>query len=217
MIKCAHCKGKHETVSEVRECSGTTVMTLEDAGAELATIKQVGYITMLMEKKEVPTSSGWPSVAILLKRADDVLGGKMVTKQEATEVIAYLVTLAWKEQAADKPEVDNAGRDVPAGRYALGSDEAMTFYQVDRPGLDSQWAGHVFINRLVGAPGDFARYRIRGSERTRVLNMIAEDPKAASLRYGQNVGECGVCHSPLTNESSRAAGIGPVCAAKKGW
>jgi uncharacterized protein DUF6011 len=34
------------------------------------------------------------------------------------------------------------------------------------------------------------------------------------VRYGQELGECGHCGRTLTDEASRAAGIGPVCASK---
>jgi hypothetical protein len=37
---------------------------------------------------------------------------------------------------------------------------------------------------------------------------------AAAMRYGKELGRCGVCDMPLTNEESRELGIGPVCRAK---
>ena len=75
----------------------------------------------------------------------------------------------------------------------------------------------MFVRSLIGAPGDFASSKLWGPKAIDVINEIMKDPKEASIRFGKEVGECGVCHSPLTNEASRAAGIGPVCARKKGW
>lgn len=45
----------------------------------------------------------------------------------------------------------------------------------------------------------------------------AADPKAAALRYAAETDECSVCGRLLTDPDSKAAGIGPVCAAKFGW
>jgi hypothetical protein len=47
--------------------------------------------------------------------------------------------------------------------------------------------------------------------------IVDADPKVAMLRYGQELGQCGHCYRTLTNDESRAVGIGPVCRAKKGW
>jgi len=41
-----------------------------------------------------------------------------------------------------------------------------------------------------------------------------EGIRAAVVRYGKEIGECGICGRTLTDEESRAAGIGPVCAGR---
>ena len=51
--------------------------------------------------------------------------------------------------------------------------------------------------------------------RQTVLQAISADPDALA-RYGQELGECGVCGRELTDEQSRAIGIGPVCREKLG-
>lgn len=48
------------------------------------------------------------------------------------------------------------------------------------------------------------------------LAVIAEDPKAAAIRYGQKTGTCACCGRGLTNHASIELGIGPVCANKWG-
>jgi hypothetical protein len=47
------------------------------------------------------------------------------------------------------------------------------------------------------------------------LAIILADPKAAMVAYGKLVGKCGACGRQLEDESSVAAGIGPICA--QGW
>ena len=43
---------------------------------------------------------------------------------------------------------------------------------------------------------------------------MAADVVEAVKRFGLERGVCGVCNRGLTNEESRALGIGPVCLAK---
>lgn len=120
-----------------------------------------------------------------------------------------------RERASRQANPQSPG--VPAGRYAITEDDKTTFVKVDRPDF-GKWAGYVFVKRLVASPGQLVEYPIRDREhRARILATIeADGPDAASRRFGQEIGRCGVCGSPLTNESSRQAGIGPVCAAKFG-
>lgn len=103
--------------------------------------------------------------------------------------------------------------DVPAGRYAIDGPNGLTFYRVDRP-TEGKWAGRTFVSVQAG-PNLFP-VRDAGA-RLGILAVIARDPAAASMRYGRELGHCGVCGLELTNQESRARGIGPVCAGKMGW
>lgn len=116
-------------------------------------------------------------------------------------------------------------KDVPAGRYAVlkthpmvdgRDDDDWTFVQVDKP-KDGRWVGYIFVKLLYGAPGDFQKVRASKSQAADLLAKIAKDPAKASADFGKHVGQCGVCRSPLTNEESRAYGIGPICRGKMGW
>lgn len=49
------------------------------------------------------------------------------------------------------------------------------------------------------------------------LQVIAADPAAAAIRYGQRTGTCSCCGRELTNHASIEAGIGPICAQKWGF
>lgn len=104
--------------------------------------------------------------------------------------------------------------DVPAGRYAVENGEGiLRFYRVDRP-TEGRWAGRVFVN--VYASDE--TYPVRGEAGREVLAAIAAaGTREASLRYGVEIGACGICGRTLTDEESRARGIGPVCADKVGW
>jgi hypothetical protein len=94
-----------------------------------------------------------------------------------------------------------------------GGDGKLRFVKVDRPD-DGAWAGWTFVS--VQAGDEF--FRLRGEQPAKALAAItAYGVKAAAIRYGHELGECGICGRTLTNEASRLAGIGPVCLAKMGW
>lgn len=104
--------------------------------------------------------------------------------------------------------------DVPAGRYAItDEDGVLKFFQVDRP-KEGRWAGYVFLK--IQASADL--HPIKSPARKEfIYKAIAHDPRAASIRYGRELGHCGICGRTLTDPDSIAAGIGPVCAGKAGW
>lgn len=101
--------------------------------------------------------------------------------------------------------------NIPDGRYAITFNNGVTrFFKVNTP-VTGRWAGRTFLEIQAGDDTfpvkDYAK-------RTAVLANIAADPAKASAHYGHKIGACGVCGRTLTNEESRAVGIGPVCAAK---
>jgi hypothetical protein len=120
-----------------------------------------------------------------------------------------------------------AGLDLsalPPGRtyYAVpNSDGKTTFLVVDRP--DDKWAGWAFVRQFIGGQGIAQRL---GSQRPggfyrgqweALINAVLADPQAAAERFGKELGHCGACNLPLTDEDSRARGLGPICAAKGLW
>lgn len=119
--------------------------------------------------------------------------------------------------ATPAPAASNRPRtDVPAGRYAIDSTGSndLVFYRVDRP-TEGPYAGRVFVKMIVGGHADqnVAWRNVPG-----ILDRIADaGVMEATIRYGHELGECGHCGRHLTDEASRAAGIGPVCAARLGW
>lgn len=97
------------------------------------------------------------------------------------------------------------------GHYAYTFNNGVTrFFKVNTP-TKGKWAGRTFLE--IQASDDY--YPVRdAAKRTATLAAIARDPEAASALYGQKIGRCGVCSRTLTDETSRARGIGPVCADK---
>ena len=74
-------------------------------------------------------------------------------------------------------------------------------------------------SRTVRVVGGHPEFSIQGPTARIVLERILDapgGPEAAAAKYGQEIGQCGMCNRVLTDEVSRAAGIGPVCRSK-GW
>lgn len=139
---------------------------------------------------------------------------------------AALFTIAGERKLADsggaKAEaiafrrrmVERLNGRVPAGRYAITGDDGTTdFYVVDFADSGA-WTGCVFVTLHTGG-GD---QLMNPKASAKILGKIIEvGAREASLRYGRELGHCGVCGRELTNEDSRELGIGPVCAGKLDW
>jgi len=171
------------------------------------TERQKAFIERLVEQRQHPEGEDLTTIGALafqIAEADEPLN--WVATRTASEVIDYLLGLPVAERASTP---QSGMSDIAAGRYALVADDGtVKFYIVDRP-TEGRWAGYTFLN----AQGSEERYPIRDrAERTRILGLIAADPLTAMVRYGHELGRCGNCGRALTDETSRAAGIGPDCA-----
>lgn len=92
----------------------------------------------------------------------------------------------------------------PLGRYAVPTEEGhLGFYFASERGLFLQHGSDLSL--------------LPNKAAASIIEKIAKDPREASIRYGLELGNCGVCGRALTNEESRERGIGPVCADKEGW
>lgn len=75
-------------------------------------------------------------------------------------------------------------------------------------------AGKFFLRQVIGGQGPV---RVRMSPEAMVSiarKIMAAGPSEAMLRYGREMGACGACGTELTNDESRALGIGPECRRK---
>jgi Family of unknown function (DUF6011) len=135
-------------------------------------------------------ASQWIEKLIALR--DSLRENQRQARQERTE----------SQALADRPV-------VPAGRYAVDTDEGHTaFYRVD-----VSPSGYVTVELQVSD----SYSPLRWTQAVAILRKIVDAGiKEAAIRYGQELGVCSVCGRQLTNEASRLAGIGPVCISKIG-
>lgn len=105
---------------------------------------------------------------------------------------------------------------LPAGRYAItGKDgESVRFFRVDVPG--GKWGNHRFLKEMHSAgQAGFNAYPVRDKDFARkVLTYLSRSPEEHLRAFGRKLGVCGRCGLALTDDESRAAGIGPVCVNK---
>lgn len=99
--------------------------------------------------------------------------------------------------------------EVADGHYALLTDGVVKFYSVNNV-TEGKWAGFTFVN----AQASDEYHKVGREASARILAEIAADPLAALKLYGHSLGKCGKCNRTLTDEVSRAAGIGPICAGR---
>jgi len=125
----------------------------------------------------------------------------------STWIDRMLAKLAALKSAAPAPTTTAPVAQVEDGRYAVEEDGVLKFFKVKNGGRP----GFVFLD--VQASDDWHAIRVVARIR-KIVELIAQDPHAAMVRYGHELGECGRCGRTLTDEASRAAGIGPVCASK---
>lgn len=170
------------------------------------TEKQLSFIRSLLAERQ-----GVEAAEIIRTTLNEVAAKGALDRKVASATIETLLAIPRPPKAGSGPKGDPMP-DVPEGRYALDTDEGVKFYRVDRPST-GKWQGWTFVK--VQASDDY--WPIKGESRRPILEAIAADPQGASARYGHELGHCGVCGKTLTDEESRARGIGPVCAGKMGW
>lgn len=126
---------------------------------------------------------------------------------KASRWISNMIAKVSALKAAAQTAPTTPATEVADGRYAVEEDGVLKFFKVK----NGRKAGFVFLD--IQASDEW--HKVSNVTRIRkVLALIAVDAKAAMVRYGQEIGECGHCGRTLTDEASRAAGIGPICASK---
>jgi hypothetical protein len=106
-----------------------------------------------------------------------------------------------------------AWTEVPDGYYAVASrtgNNDLDFWFVSTAGEDAgEWAGFRRVARVIGGHADV---RVKGRERTAALEAIlAAGIDEARMTYARENIRCWHCNTQLTDETSRALGVGPVC------
>lgn len=225
-FKCGGCKGYHPDLAAVKACclSGAkasdydqpTQTTFEAQRAAVrqsgppATERQRAFLFSLIEER--------PMAADVENIHPDKV--PTYTKAEASNAIKNLLGHPKENGTYGKPSTVAAAfkmPDVPEGHYAIPSETGnndLDFFRIDKP-TEGRWAGRTFVKRIVGGKPDFG---VRGEAAVKVAErIVAAGVKEAALLYGQEIGRCCRCNRHLTDEASRAFGMGPDCRGMVGW
>lgn len=120
------------------------------------------------------------------------------------------------ERTEQLATLNRIGLKVPPGRYALpngaGATNKHSFYVVERAD-EGRWAGKTFLKRYKSDD----EQNIPVNQAITILTRLAADTQGYMLLFGQLEKHCGHCGRRLTNDVSRARGIGPKCAQNMGW
>jgi hypothetical protein len=101
---------------------------------------------------------------------------------------------------------------APDGYYAVRYNGLVGFYRF-KTSKDGRWAGRQWVDRFHSS----LEGRITAVERDAVRAAVEADPVLAGAAFAQDMGCCYNCGRALTDETSRAYGIGPVCAGAGTW
>ena len=115
----------------------------------------------------------------------------------------------------DYAAADAAVAKVAPGRYALrrstpdSAGNMINFFKV----FETR-RGNMIRLLIANGGGDYSEVRLSVAHQIAAAYHIAEDAMAAMVLYGRETATCGRCGRALSNDASRAAGIGPECAKK---
>lgn len=148
----------------------------------------------------------------------------------ANEGFAVLKAGAWftyhKEGAcpsgaapAPTRTVNDVLADVADGYYALRSTghNDLVFYRVatNKGFHNPAKKGQRYVQLVVGGhPNETLTGKRAGEAANRLASLSPLEQVEAMSLYGREIGSCGRCGRHLTDEASRARGLGPECASK---
>jgi hypothetical protein len=166
-----------------------------------ATDKQLVWLKTLVSEKDL---SGLNDN--LRDSAKKVSGGWSVSRTEASQLIDSL-----KSAPRVAVPAKNTGifAGLPLSKYAVERDGVVEFYEI------REYKSTTYMRLLVGAPGDWNRVKVGYDRQKEVASLIrAAGATEAAKKYADEHGICAVCEAKLSDELSRARGIGPICWAR---
>lgn len=169
----------------------------------MATQPQLDYIKRLIEGKILDPLDQAKKDWCLKALTDDswLAETTSIPFSKASPIIEELKKLDWMPADREVSALEDLP-NVADGRYAIPKDDGqLMFYSIKKGKFKT----------FVDVWASDARWPIKNAtERLRILEAIKRDPDAGP-RFGREIGRCYVCGRTLTDETSRAEGIGPIC------
>lgn len=223
-IKCGNCKDMHDTAADVRTCYyvGRTIgaedrliqNTAEPFADESA--EAVAFLGLSSGPRGPRPSEKALNFAHRMLR-ERVPYGVVADAEETSGIEAAHEVLNGMDAKNIGIFLDNIKgcplRPSQTRTSAVQVGEGMyrkdgVIYKVQKA---IHGSGHLYVKRLTETGFEYA---------AGALGALREEHKMTleeCKEYGALYGTCCVCGRTLTDENSIAAGIGPVCAGKRGW
>lgn len=171
---------------KVRESVQATIITVKSTDAD----------------KQPQISMFSASVAI-----DEMLKLPVIAKVEAQKVKA-------EEKTKNTfSELQDFLKTLPASKYAFkGKNGDWVFVEIREAKKGSKTR---FVNRLIGAPGDWKRKFLSIEDSMKVAQYVNKlGPKQCAIDYAEQHGRCAACDAHLSKKESIEASMGPICIKK---
>lgn len=234
-FKCGHCKERHDTIAEGRECAAKNQRktidgkvsnkylhdALEEQSSEL-TVSSQKYLRDLIAQFGLVLIGGQTVETIDYRAGKKILSGLIDARRLKAMGKPYSLPDGVLHDPTVKTHTGERGPtpqmlpECPPGYYAVSDwtgKEEFKFFRV-KTFDDGKWKGYTFVDQVIGghpelpARGKFAFQAIEA-----ILNMGTE---AAGLLYAIKIRNCSNCNRHLTKKASRLVGLGRNCAYKKG-
>lgn len=220
-IRCAHCRGTHATPAEVRACAQVPLNPVETKLAEsvdlIAAFSKASAVS-----EPAPTEKQLAFLQKLLaERPSYVVRAFPTTRRDCSYLIDTLLALPReKAESTRGASVNDLLADVADGYYALPSktganDLDFVVVTTSKGTVNPEAKGKRYVNRYLGGQGPI---RISYAEQRVFAQLLFElSPDQRQFHrtlFGIELGRCCRCGRTLTDETSRALGLGPECRSK---
>jgi hypothetical protein len=174
-------------------------------GGPLVSEAQAKWIIDIATTRVIPEGRTAESVLVRLEQGFAKSAGSQFITQYKD--LPRVMVEAVAKEFQNAMSVVKTCPEVADGRYAVEHEGNLKFFKVK----NGRKPGYVFLD--VQASDDW--HSIRTPRRIdEILGLIAADELTAARRYGMELGQCSRCGRTLTDETSRAYGIGPECRKK---
>jgi hypothetical protein len=225
-ISCGKCKKTHGSVQDVRACyTGETVEALEEPKA---TDRQIRFIEKLQAERGMTLISDTDRPSI--KEASDLIR-ELLDMPKAAIAPESKITTADPFGVPFQPPTEPAKTEdwrkaaIPTGYYAtksLTGNNDYDFWKIESPS-EGRWVGYTFVKRVIGGHSDSdvprdskkkistERVGSKATQRNAIAAIMEMGIEESGRLFGTELKYCRVCGIHLTDETSRALGIGPTC------
>jgi hypothetical protein len=224
MIKCYHCSGKHELVSQVKDCA--KVPTAFAAKVEIGTVVET-VIPATVKVAAVPAHRTDAKYLALKAQVAPAVEVTMV-KIPGLDISVPAPVKTIDQQVAEHDAalaVIKKGQDLELGMYQITDVNGIQMiYKIKWNKTNT----YKYAEKLVITDGKWSKtgkpsgkFMYAGSMMSKLTSenkMTEQQAKdfhdATKAKYGVDYGFCCVCGKLLTVKKSIDAGIGPVCQTK---